>query len=299
MSQQFKDLIIAKLDSIGQKYTISNNEIKTLCLNPNHKDTHPSYYINVNTGVSHCFSCGFKPHPAYLLGEDEDTIEEMLYQSKYNRLLDSLNEVDTVKIQRDFWLPPNKYYIDRDWRNVSKLTLRKLGVYYTDTGRYSGRLVFPIYDGNTLVGYDARIVKPSAVPDEWKNTKWLRPAGMDAASIVYPLNLLEEFADLSHIVIVEGMLDAISYIELGVPAIPSFGLSPPTKDRITKLISMGVTTVTLGFDNDEKGFEGAQKVFTYYKDWFNIKPHWLTSKIRKSGVKDANDYLVKYKGVIV
>lgn len=296
---RFKDLLLAKLDSVGQKYTIRGDEIKTTCLNPHHSDTNPSYYINMVTGVSHCFSCGFAPHPAYLLGEDEDTIEELLYQAKYDRLLGSLHREEQVTVQRDFWLPPKKFDIDRNWRSISKQTLSKLGVYYTDTGRYAGRLIFPIYNDNVLVGYDARIVNPDIVPEEWKGTKWLRPAGMVAASIVYPQVLLSEFKDLSHIVVCEGLLDSVSYCELGIPAIPSFGLSPPTADRITKLISLGVTTVSLGFDNDEKGFEGAQKVYKYYKQWFDIKPHWLVGKIRKSGVKDCNDYLTKYKGIIV
>lgn len=299
MKQKFKDLIIAKLDSIGQKYTISGDEIKTLCLNPKHNDSHPSYYINMTTGVSHCFSCGFAPHPAYLLGEDEETIEELLYQAKYDRLLETLVPDTEVKVQRDFWLPPKTYDINKSWRGVSKELLSKLGVYYTNTGRYAGRLVFPIYEGSILMGYDARIVSPSVVPEEWRDTKWLRPAGMDATSIVYPMNVLREFRDTSHIIVCEGLLDAVSYIQLGIPAIPSFGLSPPTSDRITKLIAMGVTTITLGFDNDEKGYEGAGKVFKYYKKWFDVKPHWLVSKVRKSGEKDCNDYLTKYGGIII
>lgn len=295
MKQKFRDLILAKLDSIGQSYTIRGDEIKTTCLNPKHTDSHPSYYINMVTGVSHCFSCGFAPHPAYLLGEDEDTIEELLYQAKYDRLLNELHIQDEVKVQRDFWLPPKAYDIHRDWRGVSKELLSKLGVYYTNVGRYAGRLVFPIYENGRLMGYDARIVNPAVVPDEWKTTKWLRPAGMDAASIVYPYNLLPELTNVQHVVVCEGLLDAVSYIQLGVPAIPSFGISPPTSDRITKLITLGVTTITLGFDNDEKGQEGAQKVYKYYKQWFDIKPHWLTATIRKSGCKDCNEYLTEHR----
>lgn len=52
----FKEAIIAILDSMGNDYNISGDEIKTTCLNPNHEDSNPSFFINMNTGKNHCFS---------------------------------------------------------------------------------------------------------------------------------------------------------------------------------------------------------------------------------------------------
>lgn len=291
----FKALLESKLQALGQSYTILGNEIRTTCMNPDHNDNNPSYFININTGVSHCFSCNYSPHPAKLIDADEADIEELLRNAKYSYLESQLkDESETEKVS--FTLPPKAYDIDRDWRGVSKDLLLKLGVYYCDTGRYAGRLIFPIYKDDLLLGFDARIVNPSIVPDSLKDVKWLRPKGMETQKIVYPYNLLKTM-DCNWVVITEGVMDAVSYLELGIPAIPSFGVSEPHPDRITQLLSLGVSTIGLGLDNDEAGQKASLNLYKHYIKWFNIKNHIITSQVRKVGVKDCNEYLTKIKGV--
>ena len=294
----FKQVILAKLDAMGRKYTISGNEIKTLCLNPEHNDSNPSYFINTVTGVSHCFSCGYSPHPAQIIDCSEADTEELLRQAKYNTLLSSMKQVTEDKEVTEFTLPPKAYDIDRDWRGISQDLLSKLGVYYCDTGRYAGRLIFPIYDlDNNLLGLDARIVNPAIVPEYVSDVKWLRAKGMRTQDIVYPLDIITKM-DTSHIVVTEGLMDAISFIALGVPAIPSFGLSSPSSDKIATLISIGCTTITLALDNDERGQAAVKRLYKDYIKWFKIQSHPLASKIYRaslinSSIKDANDYLLQ------
>lgn len=284
-----KDKIIAKLEAIPQKYQIIGNEIKTFCLNPHHDDSNPSYFINTDTLVSHCFSCGWSPSPRVLFDMDDEDVDEIIRNAKYNQIQNRF--IDAKQDDKHFVLPPVAYPIDRDWRGLSRTLLERVGAYYCDTGRYSGRLVFPIYKNDKLLGLDARIVNPEIA--KFQDAKWLRAKGMDATSIVYPYNYLKSlpYEKRRHLVLTEGVADALSYLQLGVASSPTFGTGDPDMERITTLLELGVDTITLGYDNDEAGQKAAMRVYKHYVKWFNIKPHWSTSLVRKSGHKDCNDYL--------
>lgn len=288
----FKEKIIAKLMSLNHPYEILQDDIKTKCLNPEHVDNNPSFFINIHSGVSHCFSCGYKLHPAKLFDVGDTEIEELIRNAMYNNLLAKYIPEEETKIE--VTLPPVKYRIDRNWRGISQSFLERLGVYYCDTGRYAGRLVFPMYNKyDELEGIDARIVNEGIVPEKLKHAKWLRNKGMDAQGIVYPYSIIKAFPPniRKHIILTEGLMDAVSYLSIGIPAIPTFGMGAPTNKRIELLLELGVETITLGYDNDEAGQEGAVRVFHYYRKWFDIKGHWATSLVRKSGCKDANEAL--------
>lgn len=290
----FKTLLEVKLKELGKSYTISGDEIRTTCLNPEHNDSRPSFFINTKTGANHCFSCSFTMHPSKLIDVSEEDAEEILRNAQYSYLENILQEHYEDGIA--FTLPPKAYDINKSWRGVSEFVLKELGVYYCDTGRYAGRLIFPIYYKDKLLGFDARIVNPSIVPEKLQDVKWLRPKGMQVQKICYPFHVLKQM-DCSHLVICEGVADAISYIELGVPAIPSFGVSPPEPERITALLELGVHTIGLAFDNDEAGRKASLKVYKNYVEWFNIKTHKMTYNVINAKVKDCNDYLKLVKGI--
>lgn len=48
------------LDKLGIKYQSAGQNVRTLCINPDHKDTNASMYIHKETLVYHCFGCGIK-----------------------------------------------------------------------------------------------------------------------------------------------------------------------------------------------------------------------------------------------
>lgn len=295
-----KEIIVHKIKALRQDYTISGDELRTLCLNPEHNDSTPSYFINLKDGKNHCFSCGYKLHPSKLIGDlaedygdTEINVDELLRGAQYNYLDEILKPKDVEDYS--FTLPPKAYDIDKNWRGVSKQLLQELGVYYCDTGRFAGRLVFPIYKENILQGFDARIVNPKLVPELLQDVKWLRPKGMEVQKLCYPFEHLKGM-DCTHLVICEGVADCISYLELGIPAIPSFGISPPEPERITQLLELGVSTIGLAYDNDEAGRNASLKVYKHYIKWFQVKNHPTTYKVFKAGVKDCNDYLRLIKG---
>lgn len=49
--------VAGSLDLLGIDYTIRGDEAIALC--PNHNDSHPSWSVNLDSGLHHCFSCGY------------------------------------------------------------------------------------------------------------------------------------------------------------------------------------------------------------------------------------------------
>lgn len=269
--------------------------IKVKCMNPEHKDRNPSAGINVETGIHHCFSCGYN----IMVLNPGNTDADKLWSAKYQNLKKSTSEVndmyEALEAASDrkgqIVLPPVEHYLNEDWRGVPGHILSDLKAYYCSTGRYSGRYVFPVYQDGCLYGFDARIVDATA---KMVGAKWIRPRGMQVLSVAYPLEyLVAHKYNVSHLLITEGVMDALSYIAMGVPAIASFGLTEPNESRIARLLSAGVQQITLAFDNDKAGQDGTLRVYPSYAEWFDIVSHPLVRKIQQSGEKDANDYLTK------
>jgi len=291
----YTELIKKKLDRLHIDYVDNplSDWIKCRCINPEHHDTHPSAGINKHSAIFNCFSCG---HSEKFITEDDTAgvdEEELLWQMRYSNILteDAEDIADFTKVN----LPPIDYYVSTDWRGISSKLLQELGVYYCSRGRFRGRYIFPIYYRGAPVGFDARIVDDTA---RAKEAKWLRPKLMPATSIVYRYDQLKE-QQVKHVVLTEGIMDAVSYIQMGVPSIPSFGVSPPTIRRIEDLISIGVEDITIAFDNDKAGQLGMVSVLPYYSQWFNIVAHPMVTLVRNSPYKDANEFLegVKSKGL--
>jgi len=282
-----EELIVQKLQKLKVTYEVTpgNDWIKCQCINPEHHDSHPSAGVNIHSGIFNCFSCGHTER--FITADDDVSAEDILWQTKYNNLAVTTTD-DIVQEHTEIVLPPVAYKLHETWRGIDKELLEELGVYYCNQGRYRGRYVFPIYYRGKAISFDARVVDDTA---KVIDAKWIRPKGIDLSNITYPYDKLKDMGG-THIVITEGVMDAISYIQMGVMAIPSFGLGDPGQARIEDLIRLGIEDVTIAFDNDEAGIEGTLRVLPRYTEWFNIKSHPMVSLIKLQGYKDANDFLV-------
>lgn len=60
--------IFAALDALGIDAEQAGDEAKALCPNPDHNDSKPSWSCNLDTGMHHCFSCGYGGSFVYLVG---------------------------------------------------------------------------------------------------------------------------------------------------------------------------------------------------------------------------------------
>jgi len=291
-----RQMIIDKLNRLGEAYEDNGEWIKCRCQHPDqtHEHNTMSAGINTDTGVHSCFKDQNHNFPFVTLDDTSDESEEdMVWRAKYTNLTEKDEEEG---IWEQINQPPVGHLITEEWRGISAELLEELCVYYCQHGLYRGRYIFGINKEGISIGFDSRIVDDTAKAIQ---AKWLRPKGMKATAIVYPLIVLKRM-NSSHIVITEGVMDAISYIQMGIPAIPSFGIAPPHTERIEQLIALGVESVSIAFDNDNAGRVGALKVLPYYAEWFEIKDHPMVAMVRNSGYKDANEFLlgVRAKGLV-
>jgi len=301
----YREQLEAYFKSRNINYTISGKELKTKCLNPEHADSNPSFSINYATGLAYCFSCQFKTHADRILGVKQDEDQERL--SKYlqlNRLWEASEDIEEPV---DIILPPIGFRVSESIRGIPGEVLEELGVYYCTYGRYKGRLVFPIRDvyGN-LLGFDARIyyIEDSKynVEANLQDAKYLRPTAMKTKDVLYPLDYLVNHPELglTSISLTEGIFDALSYIALGKAAVCNFGLGAPSQNKVGHLLSLGAMEIINSLDTDSpsiKAWQGDELtgkvgLKDIWRDYINIgKPDEVTKAIRKSGHKDANDYL--------
>ena len=169
-------------------------------------------------------------------------------------------------------------------RGISQGALNKLGVYSStefmpQTGCDRTVVCFPYYLDEQLVNIKFR--------DAAKNFKLVK----DAELIFYNINALK---DSKEIIIVEGEIDCLSYIEAGIDnciSVPN-GASAKNLNYLDNYVDLfdGLEKIYLATDNDLHGFElreelirrlGAEKCFV----------------VNFGEFKDANEYLVN-KGKI-
>lgn len=299
------DLIINKLESLNVKWKRNNKEIQCRCLNPKHNDSHPSFSINTENGAFNCFSCGYSGNFKHLLGLEVD--EETLRNMKYLQILKEL-EVSEKKVEgplgfEEHLLPPDSELElpEEGIRGISSKLLKDLGVYYCNIGKYRGRLIFPVktIDG-TLLGFDARIyhlVGTEKIEPINPKAKYLRPSYMKTKDVVYGVEYIyKKWASVDYVMLTEGVFDAVSWLELGIPAVCNFGLSAPSTTKVGMVLSVGAQNIANGFDLDEAGIIGWQKVKDDWRQYLHIlSPTEEMVKFQRSKFKDVNDYLINLK----
>jgi len=284
----YREIIIGFLRSIGRQYQVRGIEISTSCLNPDHADQNPSFSINTKTGMMGCFSCGYKNHISNLVEEgsiDPDMERTALYLESIRALEDVEEDDEATFINL---LPPMSPIEVKPFRGLSQKTIDDAGLYYCNLGRYAGRIIFPLESG-----FDARIMPLDNTKPRVPDAKYLRPVTFKTAKHMY-IQKPEEYSDT--LVVCEGVFDSLSFKELGYAAGANFGLLPCSPDKAGEIYAEGFTKVANGFDNDEKGLQGWQRVKESFRQYFEIVPPLdIIKKINAANVGDVNDYLIYIK----
>jgi len=299
------DLIKAKLESLNVKWKQNNKEIMCRCLNPAHNDNNPSFSINVENGAYNCFSCGYRGNFKKLLNLEID--EETERNMKYLQILREL-EVNEKVVEgpigyAEQLLPPNSNLSlpEEGIRGISLALLKTLGVYYCTVGKYRGRLIFPVKSiDNEILGFDARIYTlpgQSFIEPVNPHAKYLRPSFMKTKDIAYGVDYIyTKWQSVDTVIITEGIFDALSWLEMGIPAVANFGVSTPSITKMASLLALGVQNVMNGFDLDKAGIDAWQAVKEDWRQYFHIEsPSEELKLFQRSGFKDVNDYLMNLK----
>ena len=158
-------------------------------------------------------------------------------------------------------------------RGITEEDVRQFGLVHCVAGRYRNRLVFPVWEGNDLMYYQARAMWEE-VPGQ-RYIKSLNPPRVAGDGTVGPSDVLmnlDTARNYPRVAITEGPIDCI---HAGPSAVCTFG-KKISYQQIYKLRAAGVRAIDLMWDGpSEKEPRGA---------W----PEMLQVAARLSGVFDVN-----------
>jgi DNA primase len=232
------------------QYQISGRDFLVRCLNPDHDDGNPSCRIDRLTGVTHCFSCGFKTNIFKHFG-----ITSAIVGVKIAKLKQKLRDLNINFNGVEF--PEEQVPFSKPFRGISTQTLKEFGAFYTTSQdeKLCDRIWFPIRDirGKTSV-YVGRHTMSLG------NPRYLNyPTGVTMP--IYP-----EFFKESHssAVLVEGIFDMLNLYDKGLRNVCcTFGTSTLFKELELKLLTLktqGIVKIYLMYDGDVAGQEAMDKL---------------------------------------
>ena len=184
------------------------------------------------------------------------------------------------------YLPPNDGIMESGWRGIHKGTLEELDIYVCHTGSYENRVIFPMRNSHgNVAAFNTR-----ALDDRPNKYKYSR--GIKVNELLYPTP-----KPTSYLILVEGIIDAISMVQDGLPAVFNFGVNETFgPKKIQQLLELGVETIYVAFDNDEAGNKGLERYLESGLDqYFEILKGERCPELKDfyaSGSHDYNDYLV-------
>lgn len=261
------------LESKGIDYVSKGgDEISIACpmqhLHSDGIDGRPSFGINLEKRVGHCFSCGHSMSEAglhrWLLGEDLDETQSLGLQLRgILSRLSKTEEVPVVEESEQVFFPSGEPWDEDGYRGISLETYRRVGAIRCSRGRYAGRICFPVYLNGELIGVDAR-----ALGDE--QPKWLRNRNsMAKTKWAGNFDILKEMKP-SLLLLGEGHFHAINGLDKGYAASCIFGVHNWSASKIMLLLSLGATEVCFFPDCDKAGFQAAQKICASLQPWFEV-----------------------------
>lgn len=247
--------VLATVASLGIDGQVRGTELVAAC--PAHKDRtgkpdgSPSWSINLDKGMHHCFSCGYKGSlkslVRYMTGEDWD--EEIdLRPGAMSEVLSSLQQVDVDSQQYGTFtrtLPetalnvfgePPEHALQQ--RRVSSAACRNLGALWDSR---TESWILTIRDSHDrLLGWQIK----GTLDRTFRNF----PPGVPKRESLFGF---ASARSSDFVVVVESPLDAVYLASYKVPAVATYGASVSLQQ--SRLLSMQWGLVISAFDNDEAG----------------------------------------------
>jgi DNA primase len=215
----------------------------------------------------HCFNCnasgsfftlyahvkGLSSSAAYreLMSFDPDRIKKSLSERRppsvgrkidFSRRPGALNEIldDCVEEGGDLSFRERRLLEELERFRRERRVTRPLFVAHR--GKYSNRIIIPVYDGDDIVYFQGRAISPSTQP------KYLNACAEKEAVIVNR----EKFQRDKYIVVTEGILDADSVGTQGTACLGA-SIKEEFVEELAKYTDEGII---IGLDNDPAGYNG-------------------------------------------
>ena len=181
------DYVLDLIKKQGLTYKLSGKDYLIACLNPDHDDSNPSFRVDKITGISHCFSCGYKVNifKHYGVVANFTSIKIAKLKDKLRNLHIDFNGVD---------FPEEMVPMLKPFRGITAKTLKEFGAFYTHgSEKLQDRIFFPIKDvrGKNIVYVGRHMMSQG-------NPRYLNyPTGVTMP--IFPAFLIVSFASGSSI----------------------------------------------------------------------------------------------------
>lgn len=231
-----------------------------MCKCPWHEDNTASLQFNVRKGLWVCFSCNRKGNAKSLLGSDyRDPIIDIESVIAQLHLLEKADGGQKAEVLQEGHLKRYAFHTDY-WhdRGFSDTTIKAFQLGYDPI---ENDAIIPVrgIDGS-LLGVIRRRLEIDAMP------KYLYYKGFPRKKSLFASWLVSRKKGADHVAVTEGPLDAVSVWQAGIPAVAQFG-SSMSVEQVSILKRLGVTRVTLFYDNDRAGNEAALLAIPMLRDF--------------------------------
>lgn len=240
------------------------NELVCHCPNPDHKDSNPSFNLNLETGCYFCFGCGLRGKL------DLSTGRPFLFSKE--GLKKKIISFDDTKLVYHNYLKK---------RGIGRFTAWEFAAGYSPSYR---AVVFPCFDlKGGKVGDIGRLVYESKY-------RYLYSTNFDRSNYLFNLGI---FKPLSRsIILVEGIFDCLKLFALKFKntfAILGTWLS---KDQHLILSNLGIEKIYLCLDSDKTGFERSKEIgLTLINKGFDVRICELKNRNDPAEIENRDEFL--------
>lgn len=259
---------------------------------PFHDDSSASLQFNVEKGLYYCFACHAKGNIKTFLRHfgaqyrDPEVDVADIY-AKLD-LIDSVSKSPT----KPSTLPEStlkRYAFPTDYwdgRGLSRAVQTAFDLGYDPI---ENDAIIPVRNINgELIGVIRRRLEKDAMPKYMYYKGFPRKTSMFASWLVAKKGT-------DHAVITEGSLDAVSVWQAGHPALAQYG-SSISREQVVLLRRLGITRVTLFYDNDRAGREANLAAIPLLRDFLVYVVQYSDDDVKDPGGMDNKTIRARIDG---
>ena len=293
--QEVRDQVLNQQGrEILRKIKKSGNNIMVCCPNHNNgQERKPSCGISLvdgkesKAGTVHCFTCGYVDSFSGFISkcfgyEGEAFGRQWLLENFVSGELEDRPELP-INVSRDTYIPQTDYITEQELASYRfihpymyqrKLTNEVIEKY--DVG-YQKDFRLPIIEHDKIVGYGEPIeCLTFPVRDISGKTLFVSRRAIYNKNFFLPLDkekpvygIYELPKDCNEVVICESVINALTCVGYGIPAVALFGTG--TSFQMEQLQHLGVRHFILGLDPDKAGNKGTWKLKKALKNFYITK----------------------------